>query len=161
MEEIKEYLKQLTDEGIIHQDVKNNIIECVPDDTQYQIVRLMNLLNCNYALVLNMYDECNPNSTEILTNRSFKVELLSSDSIFNESRNDELKKHFNGLPSGVKEEFQLFTYNLMDDECFSKFKLLDAIQDFYKKNKEICDGASYNSWQIFDDTAFNFRPWQC
>ena len=81
------------------QDVKNNIIECVPDDTQYQIVRLMNLLNCNYALVLNMYDECNPNSTEILTNRSFKVELLSSDSIFNESRNDELKKHFENLDS--------------------------------------------------------------
>ena len=73
---------------------------------------------------------------------------------------DELKKHFNALPSGIKEEFQLFTYNLMDDECFSKFKLLDAIQDFYKKNKEICDGSTYNSWQIFDDTAFNYRPWQ-
>jgi hypothetical protein len=26
MEEIKEYLKELTDEGIIHPDVRNNII---------------------------------------------------------------------------------------------------------------------------------------
>ena len=26
MEELKKYLKQLTDEGVIHQDVKNDII---------------------------------------------------------------------------------------------------------------------------------------
>ena len=74
---------------------------------------------------------------------------------------DVLKKKFNDLPHGIKFEFQLFTDHLMSDECISSYQLLDAIHDFYKKNKEICDKASYNSWKLFDDKAFNYRPWQC
>ena len=73
---------------------------------------------------------------------------------------DVLKKDFNNLPLGIQREFQLFTDNLMSDNCISSYQLLDAIQDFYKKNKEICDGTIYNSWKIFDDAAFNYRPWQ-
>lgn len=73
---------------------------------------------------------------------------------------DTLKKSFNDLPRGIKSEFQLFTDHLMDDESISSYQLLDAIRDFYKKNKEICDGALYNSWKIFDNIAFNYRPWQ-
>jgi 3-phenylpropionate/cinnamic acid dioxygenase small subunit len=49
----------------------------------------------------------------------------------------------------------------MDDICIYSNDLLDAIHDFYKKNKEICDKTSYNSWKLFDDKAFNYRPWQC
>jgi len=74
---------------------------------------------------------------------------------------DVLKKKFNDLPPILKQEFQLFTDYLMSDECISSYQLLDAIRDFYKKNKEICDKTSYNSWKLFDDKAFNYRPWQC
>ena len=74
---------------------------------------------------------------------------------------DVLKTKFNDLPHGIKSDFQLFTDHLMSDDCISSYQLLDAIRDFYKKNKEICDKASCNSWKLFDDKAFNYRPWQC
>jgi len=47
----------------------------------------------------------------------------------------------------------------MDDEYISNFKLLDAIRDFKIKNSEICND-SY-CWKVFDDEAYNYRPWQC
>ena len=72
---------------------------------------------------------------------------------------DKLKKQFNELPPHLKNKFQSFTENLMDDKYISNFKLLDAIHDFKIKNSEICND-SY-CWKVFDDEAYNYRPWQC
>jgi len=72
---------------------------------------------------------------------------------------DKLKKQFNELSPHLKNKFQSFTENLMDDEYISNFKLLDAIRDFKIKNSEICND-SY-CWKVFDDEAYNYRPWQC
>ena len=78
---------------------------------------------------------------------------------FDKMYTDTLKKKFNDLPPTLKEEFQRFTHNLMDDVCIYSHNLFDANQQFYKKNKDMCDNkASY--WKGFDDEAFNYRPWQ-
>jgi len=76
---------------------------------------------------------------------------------FDKMYTDVLKKKFNDLPPTLKEEFQRFTHNLMDDVCIYSHNLFDANQQFYKKNKDMCDNAPY--WKGFSDEAFNYRPW--
>jgi hypothetical protein len=76
---------------------------------------------------------------------------------FDKKYTDQLKKTFNDLSPQLKIKFQSFTENLMDDEYILRFKLLDAIHDFTIKHKEFCNGSD---WKVFDDTAFNYRPWQ-
>lgn len=72
---------------------------------------------------------------------------------------DKMKIHFESLPSFLKDDFNKMTENLMQDEIVSNWKLMDAIKDFYKKNKTKCD--EIYQWKIFDDNAYNYRPWQC
>ena len=62
---------------------------CSPDDTQYQLARLMKLQNWSRVLVLNLFDICDPNSKNVVERYSVKENLIES--IFHEDRREELQ----------------------------------------------------------------------
>jgi hypothetical protein len=71
-------------------------VSCKPDDTQHQIVKLMELKNWKKAVVLNLFDKCNVNSPEIIehyTGSKNKREHLK-ESVFHEDRRTELESIF-------------------------------------------------------------------
>jgi hypothetical protein len=78
---------------------------------------------------------------------------------FNEKYATKLTEIFNILPNNIKIAFNEFTKDLMKERYISRNKLLDAIADFRKENWQLCDNSS-NYWTIFDNAAFNSRPWQ-
>ena len=57
----------------------------------------------------------------------------------------------------VQNQFNLFTDNLMNEKKINRYSLLNAIDD-YKKTE---NGRAYPLNNIFEDCAFNFRPYQC
>ena len=65
---------------------------------------------------------------------------------------------FKELPIELQNIFQNFTNDLMDDHYISSWCLMDAINDFKKKNNNIY--KDIQEWKWFDDKAFNYRPWQ-
>ncbi|MCJ8288455.1 MAG: DUF4145 domain-containing protein [Crocinitomicaceae bacterium] len=69
-------------------------VECVPDDTQFQIVRLMNLCKYSRVLVLNLFDICDTDSIRMSDRylvSSEKRENLK-ESVFHEDRRSELNE---------------------------------------------------------------------
>jgi hypothetical protein len=75
----------------------NHGVECKPDDTQYQIVKLMKMKGWKKAVVLNLFDKCNVNSGEVIehyTTSKNKKEHLK-ESVFHEDRREELDSIFN------------------------------------------------------------------
>jgi hypothetical protein len=86
----------LDDTAVSWRDASSEInsVDCKPDQTQYQIARVMNLKNYNKALVLNLFDKCNTNSHEIIeqyVNSSDKGSNLI-DSIFHLDRREEFNE---------------------------------------------------------------------
>jgi len=79
---------------------KVHLADCEPDETQHQIIRLMNLNNWKRAAVINLLDICDPNSTNvltsILTDSKIDKEKLKQ-SIFHEGRRNELKQIIDNL----------------------------------------------------------------
>ena len=72
-----------------------------------------------------------------------------------------MKTMYNYVESDIKEEFNTFTENLIDEEeAISRFKLLDAIDNFKYKYKLLNDKCDYSNWMKFTDEAFNYRPHQ-
>ena len=78
---------------------------------------------------------------------------------FNEKYATKLTEIFNILPNNIKIAFNEFTKDLMKERYISRNKLLDAIADFRKENWQLCDNSS-DYWTIFDNAAYNCRPWQ-
>ena len=70
----------------------------------------------------------------------------------------ELVSTFKMLPLEIQSKFQLFTNNLINDNCINSYSLMDAINDFNKNNNNIYKGVQ--EWKNFDDRSFNYRPWQ-
>ena len=68
-----------------------------------------------------------------------------------------MKYMYQNVDTNIKEQFDIFTENLLDDEYISRNNLLDAIQEFTKQND---NKVSCRSWGRFDDEAFNCRPYQ-
>ena len=78
---------------------------------------------------------------------------------FNEKYATKLTEIFNILPNNIKIAFNELTKDLMKERYISRNKLLDAIADFRKENWQLCDNSS-DYWTIFDNAAYNCRPWQ-
>ena len=66
-----------------------------------------------------------------------------------------IKADFNNLPLNIKQEFNHYTKNLMEDEYINRFKLLNAIVDFSIKYNDICNNES---WANFSIIVFNYKP---
>ena len=81
-----------------------------------------------------------------------------------------MKTMYTYVETDIKEEFNTFTENLIDENSICRYKLLDAIEIFkifkYKllknnnNNKDYKDYNDYVSWIKFTDAAFNYRPYQ-
>ena len=69
---------------------------------------------------------------------------------------DKVKIYFSSLENNVKDNFMLYTDDLMNENQISRFKLLDAISDYN------CSGYAkmYPLHISFEDNAFNYRPYQ-
>jgi hypothetical protein len=63
---------------------------CSPDETQYQLGRLMNMKGWENVLVLNLFDICDPDSSNVIQRYSTENNFIES--IFHESRRTELKE---------------------------------------------------------------------
>jgi hypothetical protein len=61
------------DENSFLDENKNEFIECIPDDTQYQISRLMLNQKWNKAIVINLFDICNVNSNDVVSRYTYKI----------------------------------------------------------------------------------------
>ena len=68
-----------------------------------------------------------------------------------------MKTMYENVELHIKEQFDIFTEKLIDDNYISRNNLLDAIQDFTKQNN---NKVKYILWERFTDEAFNYRPWQ-
>ena len=78
-----------------------------------------------------------------------------------------MKHMYSYVEDDIKEAFNTYTENLIDEEAITRFKLLDAIDTFkYKfQNKSIINNDTntnndYSNWIKFTDEAFNYRPYQ-
>lgn len=70
---------------------------------------------------------------------------------------------FKNLSLETQKEFNEFTNNLMNEKFISRFKLLDAIEDFEKTDNYFnisADDLPDYIWIQFNNCAFNFRPYQ-
>ena len=79
-----------------------------------------------------------------------------------------LNELFKNLSPELKNAFQEFTKNLMDEKQISRFHLLQAIDDFTKQQSNFCSNFINSNliqnneilWVRFTDLAFNYRPYQ-
>ena len=85
-----------------------------------------------------------------------------------------MKRMFIYVESDIKEEFNIFTENLIDENAICRNRLLNAIDSLpykfqYKSiinndndndTKTITDTNTYSNWMRFTDEAFNYRPYQ-
>jgi hypothetical protein len=71
-----------------------------------------------------------------------------------------VKRMYLYVEDDIKEEFNTYTKNLINEEAISRFKLLDAIDNFKYKYKLLNDKYDYSNWMRFTDEAFNYRPHQ-
>jgi hypothetical protein len=72
-----------------------------------------------------------------------------------------LKFIYINVEDDIKTDFDKFTENLLDEKEISRFKLLDAIDNFgYKFMLNKQNKYEYSGWSRFTDEAFNYRPHQ-
>ena len=64
---------------------------------------------------------------------------------------------FNNLSDSIKRDFNNITDNLMSCKRINRYCLLNAIRDFEDCNPHI--NKNY-TWIRFNDSAFNYRPYQ-
>ncbi len=78
----------------------NKLIPCIPDDTQYQIVKIMDNNELKSCIVLNLFDRCNVDSHAIIdiyaNSNNFLIE-----SIFHKDRRDEFNFFLNQCKSNA------------------------------------------------------------
>lgn len=74
-----------------------------------------------------------------------------------------MKTMYKYVENDIKEEFNTFTENLINENSISRDKLLNAIDTFkyqYKLLKNNDTNNDYTNWLRFTDAAFNYRPYQ-
>ncbi len=69
----------------------NELVACTPDDTQYQIAKLMYSNNWGKVGVINLFDICEPESENIKFRYTVKYQENKNESIFCEDRKNELE----------------------------------------------------------------------
>lgn len=77
---------------MIHDLVNPTLVKTKPDNTQYQIMRLMLLKNWNYAIIINLSDLSCGNSTDFAKVFDSISSRAHIDSIFHDKRINELNK---------------------------------------------------------------------
>jgi hypothetical protein len=77
---------------------KNEPVEVIPDMTQYQIMRVMDMKKINRALIINLSDLCEPKSER------FYLKIIENDtrSIFEKNRIEEWKSKINAKTIIIK-----------------------------------------------------------
>ena len=71
-----------------------------------------------------------------------------------------VRRLYEYVETDIKEEFNTFTEQLIDDNAISRHQLLDAIDTFKYKYKLLKNTDNYSNWMRFTDEAFNYRPYQ-
>ena len=71
-----------------------------------------------------------------------------------------MKRMYVYVETDIKEEFNTYTENIIDDQAICRIKLLNAIDTFKYKFKLLKNTDNYKNWMKFTDEAFNYRPYQ-
>jgi hypothetical protein len=89
---LNDQFQNITDSTQLH---SLTLTPCRPDDTQYQICRIMEIHQWNKVLVLNLFDICNVYSSDVVERYTKRENLIES--IFHEDRREELSLLANNL----------------------------------------------------------------
>jgi len=61
----------------------------------------------------------------------------------------------------LKEKFDTFTDNMMNDDIINDYSLWCIACKFKKQHTDLCKSDKFSTkWEQFTDVVFNFRPWQ-
>ena len=131
-----------SNENILSDQISNLMVDCIPDETQYQIARLMELSKWNKVVVINLLDFCETESTEVY--QKYQNNLPSS-SIFSDSRMEELNSIFNQLNTSKN---VIVGWGVSSDLNHIKNKALDFI-----KSKNLTPVGLKNNYNDF------YHPW--
>jgi len=150
---------------INYKDIFDKEVPTIPDNTQSQIMRVMNNCDLNYARILNLSDLRESKSTELIK----KIEHLKTEkiphSIFDNSRKHDLDNLFvKNLPVicawGVNpklSELGAMAFNKIKNEKIIGIKKASVENAFYhplpqnyNKQKEWVDIVSVNVKEIFN-----------
>ena len=131
-----------SNENILSDQISNLMVDCIPDETQYQIARLMELSKWNKVTVINLLDFCETESTEVY--QKYQNNLPSS-SIFSDSRMEELNSIFNQLNTSKN---VIVGWGVSSDLNHIKNKALDFI-----KSKNLTPVGLKNKYNDF------YHPW--
>ena len=131
-----------SNEKILSDQISNLMVDCIPDETQYQIARLMDLSKWNKVVVINLLDFCETESTEVY--QKYQNNLPSS-SIFSDSRLEELNSIFNQLNNSHN---VIIGWGVSSDLNHIKSKALDFI-----KSKNLTPIGWRNKYNDF------YHPW--
>jgi len=131
-----------TKSNILSNQISNVLVDCIPDDTQYQIARLMELSKWNKVTVINLLDFCETESIEVY--QKYQQNLPSS-SIFSDSRVEELNSIFNQLNNSKN---VIVGWGVSSDLNHIKSKALDFIN-----SKNLTPVGLKNKYDDF------YHPW--
>ena len=87
---------------------------------------------------------------------ALKYRAVSYD-IYDEKYATVLLQIFNNLPNSIRHDFNNISDNLMSCKRINRYCLLNAIRDFEDCNPHM--NKNY-MWIRFNDSAFNYRPYQ-
>ena len=131
-----------SNENILSDQISNLMVDCIPDETQYQIARLMELSKWKKVTVINLLDFCESKSTKVY--QKYQNNLPSS-SIFSDPRMEELNSIFNQLN---KSKNVIIGWGVSSDLNQIKSKALDFI-----KSKNLTPIGWKNKYDDF------YHPW--
>lgn len=105
--------------------VKNNLVLTKPDTTQYQLMRVMQIMEWNHIRVINLSDIREPKSKNFFTtiDKIRKHDSIGLHSVFSDARNKELKKHFLSSPNyviaawGIDDKLEPLIQLAVDKKC--------------------------------------------
>lgn len=123
-----EYIEKRYTVSNLNNLITSKLIETKPDNTQYQIMRLMLERELNHAIVLNLSDLRNGKSGEFskIFNSLSIIDYSHPDSILNDLR----KKEFDSIIENYSQEYILVGWgNLKNQEEFMK-KAIDKFSKF-------------------------------
>lgn len=94
--------------------------------------------------------------TELTTSLPYRAATYDN---FDKIYANKISEYYNMyISKQMKNNFNKFSNNLMNDEYINRYGLLNAISDF-KKTDPYLDSIEDPMWSSFEDNVFNYRPY--
>jgi hypothetical protein len=115
---------------------------------------ITNVINENESIITNVINEPEPEPVITTSTIILKPYRIIKYDDYDKKYATHMKSMYRNVDTNIKEQFDIFTENLLDDNYINRTSLIDAIYQFtsYTNNN--------NAWNLFTDAAFNYRPWQ-